>query len=103
MDNLWLVIVGMAAVTYIPRLLPLVMLDPAKLPPSVKNFLQFIPCAAISALIFPGIIESTGSVESALSGSVVALIFAYLGLNVIVVVFGGIAGVLLWDVLIAAI
>ncbi len=99
MDKLLLIVIGMAAVTYIPRMLPLVALDTTKLPPALKTFLQFIPCAAISALLFPGILQSTGNIHSAISGSIVALILAYFGLNVIIVIFGGIAGVFLWNLL----
>lgn len=98
MNELWLVVLGMAVVTYLPRMLPLVLLDPQKLPPFIKSFFRFIPCATISALIFPGILTSTGNVESAVSGGVVAVILAYLRLNVIIVVLGGILGVFLWGV-----
>lgn len=99
-SNLWLVVVGMAVVTYIPRMLPLVFLDAKKLPPFFITFFQFIPCAAISALIFPGFLTSTSSVESAVSGGLVSVILALFKLNVIIVVFGGILGVFVWDVVI---
>ncbi|MBO8137753.1 MAG: AzlD domain-containing protein [Desulfotomaculum sp.] len=100
MNDLLLIVIGMAAVTYIPRMLPLLLLDGEKLPPFLKTFLRYIPCATISALIFPGIFTSTESVESALSGTFIAVLLAFLGLNVVVVVFGGITGVFLWNVMI---
>ncbi|MCL6478278.1 MAG: AzlD domain-containing protein [Peptococcaceae bacterium] len=53
MDNLWLVVLAMGAVTYIPRMLPLVMLNNIELPPHINSFLQFIPFAALSASFSP--------------------------------------------------
>ncbi|MFZ5648044.1 MAG: AzlD domain-containing protein [Bacillota bacterium] len=98
-DNLWLVVLGMGAVTYIPRMLPVVLLNNIKLPPRVNSFLRFIPYAALSALIFPGVINSTGSVESAVAGSLASVILALLRINIMLVVLGGIAGVLAWELL----
>ncbi|MGE5631619.1 MAG: AzlD domain-containing protein [Caulobacteraceae bacterium] len=93
MSSLILTVVLMAAVTYIPRLLPMVFLSSLELPAPVKSFLKYIPYAALGALIFPGILDSTGSRLSALVGGSVSVLLAYFRLNVIIVVFGGIAGV----------
>lgn len=53
----YLLILGMAAVTYIPRALPAFLMD--KLTPSgrmrMKRFLSLLPYTALSALIFPGV------------------------------------------------
>lgn len=98
-DNLWMVVLGMGAVTYIPRMLPIVLLNNIKLPPRVNSFLRFIPYAALSALVFPGVFHSTGSVESAASGTLAAFILSLLRMNIMVVVLGGIAGVIAWELL----
>lgn len=100
-DNLWLVVLGMGAVTYIPRMLPLVLLNNIKLPPRVNSFLRFIPYAALSSLIFPGVLHSTGSVDSAAAGSLAAVALALLRVNIMLVVLGGIAGVMAWELLAA--
>ncbi len=100
-DYLWLVVLGMGAVTYLPRMLPVVLLNNVKLHPRVNSFLRFIPFAALSALIFPGVLQSTGSVESAAAGSLVAVVLALLRMNIMVVVLGGIAGVMAWEMLAA--
>ncbi|HBR34200.1 MAG TPA: branched-chain amino acid transporter, partial [Firmicutes bacterium] len=44
-----LLIMGMAVVTYLPRLIPMLLFNPEKLPPFVKRFLGFIPYAVLSA------------------------------------------------------
>ncbi|HEY3315216.1 MAG TPA: AzlD domain-containing protein, partial [Bacillota bacterium] len=42
---------GMALVTYLPRMLPLVVLSRFKLPPAVLRWLSFVPVAVLSALL----------------------------------------------------
>lgn len=98
MNNLWLVVIGMSLVTYLPRMIPMVILQELKLPKFFKRFLGFIPFAALGALIFPGIIYSTPSIESAIFGGVVSVILALFRVNLIFVVFSGIIGVYLWGV-----
>jgi len=95
--TLLLVVAGMALVTYIPRMLPMVLLQDIKLSPFLNRFLKFIPYAAIGALVFPGLLYSTGSTASALAGGLVSAILAFFRLNLMLVVLGGIAGVYLWN------
>lgn len=98
-DNLLLVVLGMGAVTYIPRVIPLILLKNIKLPPYINSFLKFIPASALSALIFPGALYSTGSVESAAAGCVAAIGLALARVNIMLVVLGGIAGAVAWEML----
>ena len=99
MDKLLIIVMLMALVTYIPRAVPMTFLSSKKLPKFIKNFLHYIPFAALGALIFPGIFYSTNSITSAVCGLTVAVILALFRLNVIVVVFGGIGGAFLFQVL----
>jgi len=62
MNNLTWVVVGMALVTYLPRMLPLVLLRDIRPPKFINTFLQFVPFAILGALTFPGILSSTGEV-----------------------------------------
>ena len=48
-------ILGMAAVTYIPRAIPAVLIDKMKFGPKFEKFLKLIPYTAMSALIVPGV------------------------------------------------
>ena len=48
-----LLVLGMAAVTYLPRLLPMLLLSTDKLPPVLKRFFDFVPYAVLTTLIFP--------------------------------------------------
>ncbi|MGE5449893.1 MAG: AzlD domain-containing protein [Methanomassiliicoccales archaeon] len=85
MDNLWWLVIGMMVVTYLPRLLPIAFLKSMNLPSGVKAFLEQIPYAALGALIFPGIISSTGDTGSAVGGAIAAIIAAWLKLNLLLV------------------
>ena len=78
---LFFLILGMALVTYLPRLLPLVFGLTGALPSWLKRFLSFVPYALLSALIFPEVLYSTGSVTSAVAGALAALVLAFYRVN----------------------
>lgn len=91
-----LIIIGMSLVTMIPRLLPSFIVDKLEFKPWLNRWLSAIPYAALGALIFPGILMvKEGSPIVGIIGGVVAIILAYIGLNVIVVVIGAIITVFL--------
>jgi len=98
-DHLWLVVLLMGLVTYIPRMLPQVFLKDIRLSPFLRNSLGFVPYAVLGALIFPGVLTSTGSSGSAIAGGLVATFLAYVRLNIVIVVFGGIIGAYLWQMI----
>ncbi len=50
MEKIYLIILGMALVTYLPRMLPLVVLNKIDLHPVVLNWLRLIPAAVLGAL-----------------------------------------------------
>jgi branched-subunit amino acid transport protein len=95
-----ILIFSMGLVTYIPRMIPMVLLNGVKLPARLKTFLDFIPFAALGALIFPGVLSSTGDASSALWGLAAVIVLSLAKLNVMIVVSGGIAAVYLYQLLI---
>jgi branched-subunit amino acid transport protein len=90
MNKFLVVVFGMSLVTYVPRVLPMLLLKDKGLPKSLRNFLSYIPYAVLGALIFPGILDSTGSLITSISGGIAALIVSLFKVNVIFVVFAGI-------------
>ncbi|MHC1684424.1 MAG: AzlD domain-containing protein [Clostridiaceae bacterium] len=58
MNSVFLLILGMTVVTYIPRLIPFLMISDRKLPKAVDRFLTFIPYTALGALIIPGVFSA---------------------------------------------
>ena len=67
----------MAGVTYLIRMLPLVVFRRKITSRFVKSFLYYVPYAVLGAMTFPDIIYSTGSIPTACAGLVVALLLAW--------------------------
>jgi branched-subunit amino acid transport protein len=88
--TMFLLIAGMAIVTYIPRMLPLTFMDTLPLPSWLQAVLRNVPYAALGALIFPGILNAHENVYFSLIGALTAIIVAYLGANLIIVVLSSI-------------
>jgi branched-subunit amino acid transport protein len=59
---IFLTILGMALVTYIPRLLPVYFLSPRSLPPLVVDWLRYVPVAVLAAMLFPSLLVEGGQV-----------------------------------------
>ena len=91
MNNVFIIIIGMMVVTYIPRLVPFYLVSDKKLPKVVDRFLQYVPYAALGALIIPGAITSVqGSYLAAILGLTFAGVYSYLKGGVIVSIVGAI-------------
>ncbi|MFC0469352.1 AzlD domain-containing protein [Halalkalibacter kiskunsagensis] len=97
MTNL-LIIAGMALVTYIPRMLPLVFMNIEKIPAWFQAILRNVPYAALGALIFPGILSVHENIWYGIIGSITAIIVAYIGANLIVVVMSSIVVLMLLSI-----
>ena len=87
---IWLII-GMGAVTFLPRMLPFVLFKGRELPSFLQGVLKNVPSATLGALIFPGVFLINEDIWFGILGAAFAIISAYLGANVIVVVLGSIA------------
>jgi branched-subunit amino acid transport protein len=53
---IFLTILGMAVVTYLPRLLPAWFLSTRQLPDVVVTWLRYVPSAVLAALLFPALL-----------------------------------------------
>ena len=92
MNNLFFVILGMAAVTYGPRLIPFWLMTNREIPKRVDAFLKCIPFAAIGALIIPGVLSATPDMPmAALSGMAFTMIFGLWRGGIIIPVLGSVA------------
>ncbi len=90
------IIIGMAIVTMVPRIIPAFLVDKLQFRPWVNRWLNAIPYAALGALIFPGIFTVIPEEPLiGILGGAVAIILAYFGLNVVLVVLGAILTVFL--------
>lgn len=81
----------MALVTYIPRMLPLVIFKRKIGNRFVKSFLAYVPYAVLAAMTFPEILYSTSNMISAGAGLVTALLLAYCRRGLLTVALGSVA------------
>lgn len=89
-DVMWIVM-GMMVVTFIPRLIPFLLISGRDLPKRVTRFLEYVPYAALGALIIPGAISAIP--ENPLAGGIGILfagLYSYIKGGMIVSVVGGI-------------
>lgn len=87
----------MAIVTYIPRVLPILLVKDKLNSKFLKSFLFYVPYAVLGAMIFPDILYSTSSVSSAVVGLVVAVTLAFLDQKLLTVALGAILSVYLFE------
>jgi branched-subunit amino acid transport protein len=85
----------MALVTYIPRVLPIAIFRKEIKSTYIKSFLQYVPYAVLGALTFPDIFSSTGSLATAVLGTLMALYLSYREKSLVVVAIGSILTVYL--------
>ncbi|OKL35845.1 AzlD domain-containing protein [Domibacillus mangrovi] len=85
-----IIVVGMTAVTYIPRMLPFIMFKEKELPVFWQGILRNVPHATLGALIFPGILTFHENSWFGIAGAAAAFLIAFMGVNIIFTVLGSI-------------
>ncbi|MCG8566309.1 MAG: AzlD domain-containing protein [Desulfobacterales bacterium] len=84
-------ILGMTAVTYLPRLAPFLCFSKLKITPFWDGFLKTIPVAAIGALIIPGAVSATPDMPlAALAGMGFTLVYGLFRGGIIIPVLGSV-------------
>ena len=69
----------MAAVTYLIRMIPLVLVKGKINNRFIRSFLHYVPYACLMAMTFPAVFFSTSSMLAAIAGVGVAIILALKG------------------------
>ena len=90
----WYILV-MAGVTYLIRVVPLVLFHKKIENRFVRSFLYYVPYACLTAMTFPAILSSTASIVSGAAALIVAILLAYRGKSLIVVAVSSRAAVLI--------
>ena len=85
----------MAGVAYLVRAIPFLAIRKKIQNRFINSFMFYIPYAVLYAMTFPAIFESTGSTLSAAAGTVLAVILALCGQNLLVVALASCAAVFL--------
>ena len=94
----WLYLLVMAGVTYLVRMLPLVLVKNKIKNRFVISFLHYMPYAVLTAMTVPAIFHATGSIWSAVAGFAVGVILAYCEKSLLTVALCSSLTVLLVDV-----
>ena len=97
--SIYTYILAMALTTYLIRVLPLAVFRKPIKSRFVKSFLHYVPYACLTAMTFPAILESTGSLVSGAAALVVAVALAYFGKSLLTVALCSSASVLIVDFL----
>ena len=82
---MFILLFAMAGITYIVRMIPLVVFKGKIKSTYIKSLLYYIPYAVLSAMTFPFILYSTGNFYAALIGTAVAIVAAAFKLSLIIV------------------
>jgi branched-subunit amino acid transport protein len=85
---LLLAIIVMTTVTWLPRMLPLILVRRRIENIFVRSFLFYVPYAVLAAMTVPAIFYATSSVWSALAGLVTALILGWFRRSLLTVALG---------------
>ena len=89
----------MAGVTYLVRMIPLVLCRGKLENPFIKSFLAYVPYAVLGSMTFPAILFSTGGLASGLAGTIVALVLAFRRESLLKVAVGACIAALLVELL----
>ena len=92
--SLAIYILVMAGVTYLIRMIPFTLFRGRIRSRFFRSFLHYIPYAVLTAMTIPAIFYSTGSFPTALAGTAVALVLAYMEKPLIVVALAASAAAL---------
>lgn len=100
-----LILIGMSLVTYIPRMLPLVVLSKFELPSWFLRWLSYIPVAVLSALLVPGLFLKNNAIHiafdnKALLAAIPCFLAAIKTKNLFLTVLAGIGTMLLLQLII---
>ena len=98
-ENILLAILVMAGVTYLIRVLPLVLIRREIKNRFLRSFLYYVPYVTLSVMTFPAILYATSSLWSALAALAVAVVLSLLRCKLPVVAVAACATVFLVELL----
>ena len=86
--NFYLYVLVMAVVTYLIRMIPLVLVDREIKNTFIKSFLYYVPYAALASMTFQAILFSTTQMAAAIAGFAVAVFMALREKGLLLVALG---------------
>ena len=92
--NIYVYIAAMAITTYLIRMLPLTIFRKPIKSRFLRSFLYYVPYACLTAMTFPSILGSAGSLAAGIAALMVAVVLSYMEKSLIVVALSSSAAVL---------
>ena len=96
-DSFPIYILVMAGVTYLIRMIPLVLFKKEINNRFILSFLYYVPYAVLAVMTFPAVFYATSSVASAVVGVIVAIVLAYFEKSLTVIAFSSCFGVFITE------
>ena len=93
----FLYLLVMAGVTYLVRMIPLVLIKKKVTNRFIRSFLYYVPYSVLAVMTVPAIFSATSYLISAVIGFAVALILSYMEKSLIVVASSACAAVLITE------
>ncbi len=100
MNNFPLYLLVMGGVTYLIRMLPLVLVKKKIKSKFIVSFLYYLPYAVLAVMTVPAVFYATRSIWSAVAGFIVALILAYNKKSLVTVALSSCVGVYIAELII---
>ncbi len=94
MNNFPFYLLVMAGVTYLIRMLPLVLVKRKITNKYLISFLYYLPYAVLSVMTVPAVFYATDNIAASAVGFAVALVLAYFGKSLLTVALSSCAAVL---------
>lgn len=101
MNKALIAVLIMAFVTYLPRVVPMVLFRHEIKSKKIKAFLNYVPYAVLAAMTFPDIFYSTSCLVSAIAGTTAAVILSLRENSLVVVAVGAIITVFISELLLS--
>lgn len=96
-EGFWIYLLVTAGVTYLVRMVPLVLMKGKITNRFILSFLHYIPYAVLSVMTIPAIFYATGEILPAAAGFVVAIALAWRGGSLVQVAAASCATVLVFE------
>ena len=99
-ENFFLYLLVIAGVTYLVRMLPMVLVKKKITNTFIRSFLYYVPYAVLGVMTVPAIFYSTSYLISAVVGFIVAVILAYFEKSLLTVAASACGAVLVTETII---
>lgn len=101
MNNEWIMIIGMALVTFAVRYPPLVLIGKLPLPQPIFRALRYVPPAVLAAIIAPTVVMPQGTIDLSLNGylvsGIISVLVAWRTKSLLLTIGIGMGALFLWN------